>query len=115
MLTFSQLPASVLNERACAMCWRPFGGGTQYRQTLDGVSRSLCLGCLSRLYPKPPKGADPDSQVVELDAGDLVAEAEARFAATAPWLLDPDYIDPEWSDELKELARRMIGDRHKEA
>ena len=65
------VPASVVSGHACALCWRPFGNGTRYRQTLDEVSRDLCAGCLSRLYPAAPKGAE-EAQIVSLNLEDVL-------------------------------------------
>ena len=70
MIVPGNVPTSVANERACAICWRNFGASTRYRQTLDGVSRSLCLGCSSRISPVSI-GTMRDAQQVELALPDL--------------------------------------------
>lgn len=70
-LISSDTPAGVARGNNCAICWRPFGGGLRHVQTLDGVSRSLCDGCLSRIRPIVIGGREHQKVDLNLDLSHL--------------------------------------------
>lgn len=81
-MVLNNVPLGVLKESHCAICWKWFGNGTRWRQTLDDVTRSLCEGCFSRMYPVLPQGME-GSEVVHIDAKGLLKEEQYASDAEA--------------------------------
>lgn len=68
-----EMPASVAAGRACSLCWRHFGSGTFFVLELDGVSRRLCKGCTTLLYPAMPPGLEGAAPIhMSVDSQGLV-------------------------------------------
>ena len=81
----NQVPASVASNKACPICWRPFGGGTIYSQTLDGVSRLICSSCGTLFFPQKLWGAEKpanlpegyeDASIIHLDVSEMQAASD---------------------------------------
>jgi hypothetical protein len=70
-------PMSVATGKACAICWRPFGGGGCTAQTLDGVTRYLCTSCETLHFPvsmKPPLSLPPgyeNANLIHMDTSEI--------------------------------------------
>lgn len=86
------MPASVAAGRACSMCWRPFGSGTFFTLELDGVSRRLCKGCTTLLYPAMPPGLE-GAAPIHMDVDSLGFVRRSCLVCGGPVDAPPDELE----------------------